>query len=95
MGPTCEVLLISNDRPTLDAIDAVLASVADQIDRTRKGRVWDIWIHGRPVHVHVDDSQPVVTLSAGCNNHEDAVILHELAAGIVHAVGGIFSEPEK
>ena len=95
MGPTCEVLLTIDDAPTLDAIDAVLASLADRIDRTRKGRVWDIWIRGRPVHVQIDNSQPVLTLSAGCNTHEDFMILRELSAGIVHAVGGIYSEPEK
>jgi hypothetical protein len=93
VGPTCEVLLVNDDGPTLDAIDALLRSLADRIDRTRKGRVWDVWIRGHPVHVHID--QAVVALAAGCNRPEDLIVLRELADGIVQAVGGIHSEREK
>ena len=93
MGPTCEVLLVTDDGPTLDTIDALLASLADRIDRTRKGRVWDIWIRGHPVHVHIEQSS--VILSAGCNSHEDLPLLRELAESIVQSVGGLYSEPEK
>jgi IS4 transposase len=95
MGPTCEILLEVDDQPTLDAIDKILVSAADRIDRTRKGRVWDVWIRSRPVHVDVSRPPPVVTLSAGCNTSEDFAVLRELAASIVEVVGGIASEPEK
>ncbi|MDB5335929.1 MAG: hypothetical protein JWN70_1548 [Planctomycetaceae bacterium] len=44
VGPTSEILLNQDDGPTLDAIDTYLTSVSDQINRTRKGRVWDIWV---------------------------------------------------
>ncbi len=95
MGPTCEILLETDDGPTQDRIDEVLASVADRIDRTRKGRVWDVWIHGRPLHVIITSSPPVVTLSAGCNSYDDVNIVRELAECIVNAVGGLYSGPEK
>ena len=36
-GPTCGGLLQTDDGPTLDAIDAILAEAAEPIDRTRKG----------------------------------------------------------
>lgn len=93
MGPSCEVLLINDDGATLEAIDAILSARSNRIDRTRKGRVWDIWIRGHPVHIRIDRS--VVALSAGLNSHEDASILRELAESIVHTVGGMHSEPEK
>lgn len=92
-GPTCEVLLTNDDRVTIDRIDAFLALCTDRIDRTRKGRTWDIWVRARPVHVNVD--QAIVTLSAGCHDAEDWIVIRELADGIVKTVGGISSEPEK
>ncbi|MDZ7616308.1 MAG: hypothetical protein U1E05_04845 [Patescibacteria group bacterium] len=85
--------MINDDPSTLDSIESLLASLADRIDRTRKGRVWDVWIRGRPVHVAI--SQSIVALSAGCNSREDAAILQEVAEGIVQAVGGIYPEPDK
>lgn len=93
VGPTCEVLLKSDDESTLRSIDEILAKLADRIDRTRKGRVWSIWIRGHPVHVQIDQS--VVALSAGCNCFEDAIILRELAECIVQGVGGISSTSEE
>ncbi len=94
-GPTSEVLLEDDDGSTLDAIDQVLASVADQIERTRKGRVWNLFIRGRPVHVKVTGTPPTVELSAGCNAPEDYDVLRELCDVLLQAVGGIASEPEK
>jgi hypothetical protein len=93
VGPACEVLLVNDDGPTLDSIDALLGSLADRIDRTRKGRVWDVWIRGRPVHVQIVDA--VLVLSAGGNKPEDMTVLRELADRIVQTVGGMYSEPEK
>jgi hypothetical protein len=94
MGPSCEVLLVDDSPRILDAIDAILALSAERIDRTRKGRVWDVWIRGQPVHIHVE-KQLLMTLSAGCNHPEAFIILREIASRIVDAVGGIYSEPDK
>jgi hypothetical protein len=95
VGPACEVLLESDDGATLDALDTVLASLANRIDRTRKGRVWDVWVRERPIHVQVVGSPPAVELSAGCNSPEDYAILREIAGRIVEVIGGMASEPEK
>ena len=95
MGPTCEVHLAVVDDHTLIAIYRLLTTVADRIDRTRKDRVWDIWIHGRPVHVHAIEPRRVATLSAGCITPDDYDVLRELSAAIVDTVGGVASEPEK
>lgn len=94
-GPTCELLLESDDGPTLDAVDAVLAAVAERIDRTRKGRVWDVWIKNRPIHVSVGGSPPSVDLSAGCNSAEDYEILRLLAGKLAATLGAVASEPVK
>jgi hypothetical protein len=94
-GPTCEVLLEADDGPTLDAIDGVLAAAAEQVDRTRKGRVWDVRVGGRPVHVSVSGAPPSVTLSAACNEPEDYRVLKRLASELAGALGSIASEPEK
>lgn len=95
MGPTSEVSLSGDDWSTLDAIDGVLASLADSINRTRKGRVWDVWVRGRPVHIQISGSPPKVGLAAGCREAEDYAVLRELGTAIAVAVGGIASEPEK
>lgn len=95
VGPTCEVLLNADDPQTLDAIDAYLATFADRIERTRKGRVWDVWVCGRPVHVHVTDFPPTVEISARCNTPEDHDVLRILSRGIADSIGGLASEPEK
>lgn len=95
MGPTCQVTLTANDRTTLDAIDAVLSAFAKKIERTRKARVWDIWIGGRPIHVSVTDQPLAVDLAAGCNGPEDYVVLRRLASELAMALGGVASEPVK
>jgi len=94
MGPTCEVVLESDDGATLDTIDLLLASIAEQVTRTRKGRTWDVWVRGRPIHVHVTGMPPRVELSAGCNGPEDYTALRELTAAIALTTGGIVSVPE-
>lgn len=91
MGPTCEVLIQTDDGAVLDALD----QAAETINRTRKRRVWDVWIRDRPVHVQVTRSPPTVELSAGCNQPEDYDILRELSLQIAAKFGGIASEPEK
>jgi hypothetical protein len=95
MGPTCEVLLNADDEHTLGVIDSILAVAAGTIKGTRKGRVWDIWIDGRPVHVWVEASPPMLVLAAGCNSPEDYAILRRLAGTLAQALGGDASEPVK
>ena len=95
MGPTCEVLIESDDGLTLDTIDELLATVAEEINRTRMGRVWEVWIRGRLVYVHVVTSPPAVKISAGCNQPEDYNVLRELSLQIADVLKGIASEPEK
>ena len=89
------MLIDADDSPTLDALDAVLASASDRVERTRKGRVWDIWVRGRPIHVQAGGRPPKVMLSAGCNEPEVYAILREVADKFISRVGGIASEPEK
>lgn len=95
MGPTREVLIDADDSSLLEALDALLATASNYIKRTRKGRVWDVWVRNRPIHVQVGGNPAVVTLSAGCNASEDAAILREVADKIVEVIGGLASEPEK
>jgi hypothetical protein len=87
MGPASSVLIESDDEATLDAIDELLTAKSDQISRTRKGRVWDVWIRERPIHVQVVNSPPAVELSAGCNSTVDRNLLQELTECISNAVG--------
>ena len=94
MGPACDVeLATAPDEAALDAIDAFLDGIAERIERTRKGRVWDVWIGGRPVHVAVTNSPDAVTLSAGCNSLEDYELLQRIARGLADILGGRASEP--
>jgi len=87
-----QALLQADDGPTLDAIDAILATAAERIDRTRKGRVWAAWVGGRPVHVSVT---PVsVALSTGCNEPQDYDLLRRLAGAFAAKLGGVATEPE-
>ena len=95
MGPTCEVLLESDDDTVLDAIDLILSAVAERIDRTRKGRVWDVWVSGRPVHVSVERMPPAVALAAGCSGPDDYAVLRRLAADLASSLDGVASEPVK
>lgn len=95
MGPTCEVLLDSDEPSILDAIDAFLETTSARIERTRKGRVWNLWIEGRPISLAVTASPPAIELSAGRKGEEDYALLRRLATGLAAACGGIASEPIK
>lgn len=95
MGPTCEVLMELDDDATLDSIDAILAAICPRIERTRKGRVWDVWIEDRPFHLSVHNNPPTVVLAAGCNDTEDYVLLRSLSGRIAAVLGGLASEPSK
>ena len=48
------------DGATLDAIDGVLAGASDSLQRTRKSRVWDCQIGGRPIHVAIEETLHVL-----------------------------------
>jgi hypothetical protein len=95
MGPTCEVLLRSDEPSVLDTIDAFLESTSDQIERTRKGRAWDLRIDGRSIHVQVVASPPAIELSAGCNDAKDYAVLRQVAERLAAACGGVATEPTK
>jgi|GEM_PF-3326203 len=94
-GPTCEVLIPCDDSSVLLTIDTVLIEVAQCIERTRKGRVWDVWVSGRPVHVWVEPTPPRIGLAAGDNAPEDYAVLRRLAAEMALALDGLASEPMK
>ena len=95
MGPTVEISLEKCDDSLLDAVDTALASIVDTIERTRKGRVWNIWVRSRPVHVSISESSLAIQLTAGCNEDVDYVVLQEVTHAIVQSVGGEASEPVK
>jgi hypothetical protein len=95
MGPTCEVMLESAGPAVLDAADAFLACSAERVERTRRGKTWNIWVEGRPFHVEVTTSPPAIGLSAGCNGADDYEVLRRLAVGLAAACGGMASEPVK
>lgn len=95
MGPTCTISFATDLGSTLAIVDSVLATAAEKVERTRKGRVWDIWMNGRPFHVDLDAKSSHIVLSAGCNVAEDIQLLRLLSAELATAVGGVASEPTK
>lgn len=95
MGPMCEVLLQSDEPLMLDTIDAFLESTSAQIERSRKGRAWHLWIDGRPIRVKIVTSPPAVELSAGCNDAQDYAVLKHVAEGLAAACNGSATEPIK
>lgn len=54
----CEVLIEVADDEVLGLIDAVLSEISDEIKRTRKGQVWDLWIQARLFHIAVEKQSP-------------------------------------
>lgn len=95
MGPTCEILVEAITDEFLDRLDTLLAERVDQMERTRKGRVWRLQVSGRPIDVGIQQAPPAVNLAAGCNGPEDYASLTNLAAGIAIEFQGIASEPSK
>ena len=93
----------------LDDLDRVLATHADEIHRTRKGRNWKIRIDGYPIDVFVVDREGMlnwgeepdanaqfeVVLSAGCNSPEDYERLTDLGNAIGAIIRGLPSPPTK
>jgi hypothetical protein len=94
MGPTCEILLEVSDPLTLAKIDDALALIAEKIERTRKGRVWKVWIQGRPVHLHATDNN-TLEISADCNQTEDYGVMRDLIQHLCDTTDGIASEVQK
>jgi hypothetical protein len=94
-GPTCEVLIESDAGHLLDEVDSVLSTLAEHIKRTRKGRVWEVWVGGRPVHVMVAGAPPAIELSAGYNDPEDYAVLERLSGALVERLGGVASPLSK
>lgn len=61
MGPTCAVYArckLTGDH--LLQVDTLLSKLAGKIERTRKGRVWDVWIDDCPIHVCVEITDEVL-----------------------------------
>ena len=94
-GPACEILIESDLGPVLDEVDLLLSVLAERVERTRRGRVWDIWVGGRPFHVEVAGSPLAINLSADCNDSEDYSVLERLSRALVERLGGQASAPSK
>ena len=93
MGPACEVLLpFAATDALLTRIDDLLADFGQQLERTRKGRVWDLRVDGRPIHVSINAD--VVTLSCGLKSAEDRAVLKRVSTAVAAACDGIVSDPE-
>ena len=65
------------------------------LSASRKGRVWEVWIDNRPIHVAIVASPARIELAAGCNAAEDYTVIHNLAKGLAAILNGKVSEPEK
>jgi hypothetical protein len=94
VGPTCEVRLATAPAgESLESVDAFLSGATDRVGRTRNGRVWSVWIGGRPYRVAALPG--VIELSAGCNDSADYEVLRRLGDGLAQLLGGEASEPVK
>ena len=87
-GPTCAIFgrgALTESR--LVDIDKLLASKSTVLVRTRKGKVWDVEIDERPVHVQIENTEDVLwdcedeLLDAGLLP-EDAPFQVVLSAGL-------------
>ena len=95
MGPSCEVQIPVGHSVDLQRIDEVLASFVHEIERTRKGKVWSVRVHGHPYDISIRDETNLIELSAGVNDRLDYTVLRQLAALLAEVVGGEASEPVK
>lgn len=94
-GPACSVILSEHSKQTLQDLDVILAAFADRLERTRKGRVFDLWKEQRPYHVHFREEELTIELSAGCNGREDYRFLETLSEALATRLNGVASPPEK
>ncbi len=95
MGPTAEV--VTDARITeeqLLAIDALLSKFASKIIRTRRGRVWTLWIGEHTIDVSAS-GPTCLALAAGLNSPQDYALLRDLGQRLATRLGGIASEPIK
>ncbi len=97
MGPTCVVNLTSLNDSVLAQIHDQLKHLSDDLSPTRKGRVWDTRIQGRPFHVCVEEDidGSRICLSAGCNQDEDWKIIENVSIFLANSLGGKSTRPEK
>jgi hypothetical protein len=95
VGPTCEVLLETDASTRLDVIDSLLAAHAELVKEARKGRVWDVWVDVRPIHVEVAGTPASIHLSAGCNCAEDYEVLGRLSKVLAESLGGLITPLSK
>jgi len=95
VGPTCSVVVESITGETLDRIDEALELLADRIERTRKGRRWNVWINDRPFAVRVSGANSAIELAAGCNTAEDWELTRRFALSLGSEMNGTATEPEK
>lgn len=95
MGPTCEVTLTQVSEALLDEVHCHLEDVADEVVQSRRGRLWEVWIEGRPIVVQVEDEPTSLGLAAGCNQPQDWQILEQLASSLAVTAGGQASKPKK
>ncbi|WP_395738199.1 hypothetical protein [Prosthecobacter sp.] len=95
MGPTAEVITAEpiTDQQLLD-IDDMITKLAAKFIRTRKGRVWSLWIDERPIHLSVTEPG-VLVMAAGLHSPQDYDILRQLGQRLADLVGGLASEPIK
>lgn len=87
-GPTTAILGVGElTENRLAGIDALLASVSSESRCTRRGRVWDLRVRQRPIHVRVEMTQDVLwdcgdDLASANLLPEDAPFRVVLSAGI-------------
>jgi hypothetical protein len=79
MGPVRELPHAALDDEALDLIHATLVQIAEKVEATRQGRVWDVWIDERPFHVEADAQSMEIRIAAGCNQPEDHQLLRRVA----------------
>lgn len=95
MGPACEVTVTQISEALRGEVHRHLEEVADEVVSTRKGRVYDVRIEGRPIGVTIEDDSTTLGLAAGCNQPEDWQVLERLAMSLAARLGGHASKPEK
>ncbi len=100
MGPAVQISSRSKvDDGLLLAVDALLHAECTQVETTRKGRVFDVWVDDRPFHVWIegadDSTEPIpsgmssaIWISAGGNQPTDRELMLRLAGRIALEVGG-------
>lgn len=98
MGPTASIFL----KETLSEVvaiqlDGVLRSISSNINSTRKGRDWNLWLANahekelRPFHVHIWDTQKYL---GQCDNTIDELDLDPATVPACIALSAEANQPE-